>query len=557
MTRFRPEDTPEEVIVRVRARAADGWEQVWSEEGTLAVAKLRLAGVYDDRQDGLFMLRIRIPGGRLSWEQAETVGWIAEELARKPSPELEGPDAFLELTTRQDIQLHWVRFERLPEIWDRMAAVGLLSLQACGDTARNVTSCPVAGIARDQVLDAAPLVSRVDAYLLRNPAVSAFLPRKFKICITGCPTDCVQARINDLVFTPARRAGLLGFHVWAGGGLSDYPRLASSLDLFVGPEAVLDVAVACLQLYRELGDPTHKAVNRFRALVAELGSERVRDELLRRLSFPLPAAGEDLSTWEASDHLGVHPQVDPERVYVGLNVPVGRLVPAQLVEAARLAREYGDGGIRLTQRQNLVLTGVEPTVLPALRREPLLRALRPEPDPFERAVVACTSAPFCKFGIFNVKEKGLELTEHLRASVSPAAAARLDDLRVHVSGCKAACAQVHVGHLGLRASLAKDEAGYQEAFDVAVGGAPAHGRLARWVAIEVPAPRVFERIGQLLEGYAAESEAGESLDAYLARLPDERLAATFVDRTNGNGHAGDDSVLAAGADPLSLEGERP
>jgi len=206
---------------------------------------------------------------------------------------------------------------------------------------------------------------------------------------------------------------------------------------------------------------------------------------------------------------------------------VGRLTGDELIEAGRLAREYGDGGIRLTQRQNMILTGVVPGRLAALREEPLLQRLRPAPDPFERAVVACTSAPFCKFGIFNVKEKGVHLIRHLRATVPAGAAARLDGLRLHMSGCKAACAQVHVGHLGLRATLGKSEDGYGEAFDIAVGGAPGRGRLARWVAIEVPVSRAFQGIAQVLETYAAEAGQGETLDAYLARQTEDRLARFF------------------------------
>ena len=198
------------------------------------------------------------------------------DFSRKPSPALEGPDGFVEPTTRQDSQLHWIAFDALPAIWERFDAAGLTSLQACGDTARNVTGCPVAGIDAHQVLDAAPIVQEVNERVLANPAVSAFLPRKFKIAISGCPTDCVVAGVNDLAFTPARGDGRLGFNMRAGGGLNDYPRLTSSLDLFAPPEQVADVVEACLRLFRELGDPQHKAVNRFRALVHELGPARIR-----------------------------------------------------------------------------------------------------------------------------------------------------------------------------------------------------------------------------------------------------------------------------------------
>ncbi len=527
MSHFSPDDTPRQVLVRVRELAPLGWEEVERREGALAVAKLRLAGVYDDRQDGFFMLRLRLPGGRLTWEQAVVIGEIARRYTAKPSPALEGPDRFIEFTTRQDIQLHWLRFEALPEVWQRLESAGLTSLQACGDTARNVTSCPVAGIDPGEVVDATPIVQEVNQYLLDHPDVSAFLPRKFKIAITGCPTDCVFARIQDLAFTPARRNGAPGFHVWVGGGLSDYPRLASPLDLFVPSERVLDVVLATLRLYCELGDYTHKAVNRFRALVHALGPARLQEELLARLPANLPPAGQDCSTWQACDHVGIRPQRQDGLNYVGLSVPVGRLSGDELIEIARLARDYGDGELRITQRQNMILTGVTAGRLQALLEQPLLGRYSPSPHPGERAVVACTSAPFCKFGIFNVKAKGLESIQFLQANLSSRAQARLEGLRLHLSGCKAACAQIHVGHVGLRATLGKDEESYFEAFDVAVGGAPGQGRLARWVALEVPVSEAFRGIARLLETYAAEAPKDEPLEEYLARLPAARLAAFF------------------------------
>jgi ferredoxin-nitrite reductase len=538
MGHFQPEDPPRQVINRVREQAAYGWQAIWSEDGALAVAKLRLVGVYDDRQNNCFMLRIRIPGGQLTWQQAAVIGQIAQECSRKPSVEYEGPECFVELTTRQDVQIHWLRFEALPAIWDRLESVGLTSLQACGDTARNVTSCPVTGIDPDAVLDTSPILREVNQYLLETPGLGAFLPRKFKITITGCPTDCVLARINDLAFTPACREGTLGFHIWAGGGLSDYPRLASNLGLFVRPPEVVAVVGAFLRLYQDLGDPVHKAVNRFRALTDALGPDRLRAELLARLPFVPLDAGKDLSTWRPCDHLGVHRQIASDLFYVGLNVPVGRLSADELIEVARLVRDYGDGQIRLTQRQNLILTGITAEGLMDLRREPLLHRLRPEPNPFERAVVACTSAPFCKFGIFNVKEKGVALAEYLRATVPGSTAERLEGLRLNLSGCKASCAQTHIGHLGLRATMGKDADGYHEAFDVAAGGDLSRGRLASWIAYGVPVDRVFRGISALLEAYATEMLAGETFESYLERQSTDRLAAFFTDDPPSSGASG-------------------
>lgn len=514
---FLPTDRPTEVIGRVRAWTAAGREPPDAETAPAAIGKLRLAGVYDDRQQGFFMLRTRIPGGRLTAAQAEVVAQVAEHHSVRPAGE-EAPARFVEITTRQDLQLHWIRFEDLPAIWDLYGAVGLTTLEACGDTLRNVTACPVAGLDPEEALDAGPVVAAVTSLGLNDPDLAAFLPRKFKVAVTGCRTDCVLARLNDLAFTPANREGSVGFNVHAGGGLSDSPRLASPLDLFVPPGAVPEVVRAALLLFRERGDFEHKAVNRFRVLVDRLGPEEIAAEVRSRLPFEAAPAGEDLSTWSAEDHLGVRPERRPGRVSVGLSVPVGRLAAGELAELARLARSYGDGELRLTQRQSVILTGAREDRLSELLAEPLLGRLRPDPDPFERAVVACTSAPFCKFGIFDVKEKGGELIEYLRRTVALPAGGGLPGLRIHLSGCKASCGQTHAGHIGLRAAVGKDEAAQHAAFDVALGGDVGAGRLARWVAAEVPVERAFAAVAALLDTAAADPRGPAGL-ADLPALP--------------------------------------
>jgi ferredoxin-nitrite reductase len=509
---FTTGQTPAEVVRAIETRGPLHWDELGPEERALGISKLRLAGVYDDRQEGRFMLRIRIPGGRIDAAQLEVVAGVVHDYALRPRGE-EGPDRFAEITTRQDLQVHWIRFESLPEIWGRFRAVGLSSERACGDTLRNVTCCAVDGVDAEAVLEAAPVVAGLGALALQEARLTAFLPRKFKVAVTGCRTDCVSARLHDLAFTPGRRDGTLGFNVHAGGGLSDSPRLASPLDLFVRPEEVPAVVRVALELFAQRGDRRNKAVNRFRILVHELGPRAVGETIRRRLpSRPAPA-GEDLSSWRAADHLGVHPDRSG-RFYVGLCVPLGRLTAEELAGVARLARRYGDGGIRLTQRQNLVLTGVaDPD---ALLAEPPLERLRAFPDPFERAVLACTSAPFCKFGILDAKTYGAELIDCLRGRVPAEAWDRLQGLRVHLSGCKASCAQVQAAHIGLRGSIAKGPDALAEAFDIALGGDVGHGRLGRWASLEVEAPRAFEAVVRALVETARSDQGPEMIAETMA-----------------------------------------
>jgi len=431
MPLFGTTDPPAAVMATIREQLAAGGLHDLLAEGITLAQKLRLVGVYDDRQEGFFMLRTRIPGGRLTWQQAEAIGRVAGEFSLRPAggaPDL--PERFIEITTRQDIQLHWIRVSDLGAIWDRFEAVGLTSLQACGDTARNVTGCPVSGIDSGERLHTFPLVQALDSRVLGDSERGAYLPRKFKIAITGCLDDCILAGINDLAFTPAERDGQTGFSAWVGGGLSDYPRLASKLDLFVTPTG------SSMSPPRSSTSSRPSGTTRTRPSTASGASSRSWGPSVCSASCwtacrAVGARRTELTRSPRYDHVGVHPQPQPGLSYVGLAVPVGRMLAGDLAEAARLAREYGDGNVRLTPRQNLVISGVGDQRLPGLLREPLLERFSPNPRPFVRSVVACTSAPFCKFGIFNVKQRGVELASLLDDGVEDG---EFPPVRLHLSG---------------------------------------------------------------------------------------------------------------------------
>ena len=537
---FHAEQVPEEILAAIVAAGPRHWEDLHpSDRGSVGNARLRLVGVYDDRFEGTFMLRTRIPGGRLTAAQVDVLAGVVRDFSVHAEGSQGEPDRFGEVTTRQDLQIHWIRFEHLPEIWRRYAEVGLGSLQACGNSMRNVTACAVDGIDPRAAFEVGPIVDAIGAIARDEPRLTAFLPRKFKVVLTACPTDCAVARIHCLAFTPARRDGTLGFNVHAGGGLSDYPRLASALDLFVEPAQAPAVVHAALRVYRSFGDYENPSINRFRALVHELGAERVASELRDRLPFEAPSAGEDLTTWKPEDHVGVHPDVEGTS-YVGLSVPLGRLSADELSELARLARSHGDGRVRFTQRQNVVLTGVAD--VDALLAQPLLGRLTPSPDPFERGVVACTSAPFCKFAILAMKPLGAKLIDQLRAHVPREGWDRLQGLRIHMSGCKASCAQIPVAHVGLRATMGNDGKGYHDAFDVAMGGDAGAPRLARWARGEVPVEAAFEGVTGLLTKVAKGELSLDDLSAGLspwsgvgsAPFPEE-VARTGGQRPRGLG----------------------
>src|ERR671926_820103 len=366
--------------------------------------RLKWVGIYPQNQGGnAFMLRIKVPGGVLAPDQVQVIGQMAIDFANGPISNPHCGNNFLDITTRQDIQMHWIKMEDVPEIWRRLEEVGMTTVQACGDSARNVLCCPVSGLGHDEVIDAYPVAQAISDYFTGNREY-ANLPRKFKMSVTGCLEDCAQAEINDIGMLPARLGdGTLGFNVRVGGGLSDGPRMASDIDVFVRPEDAVEITRGIAQVYGELGDRENRWTCRMRYLVQELGPEGFREELEKRTAFELMPAGEDLTKHYRGDHIGVHPQkvgagLKTAPYYVGLNVPVGRMSGEQFEEAGRLAQEYGSE-IRLATDQNLIITGVREERIDDLLAEPLLERYSPEPSAFERGVVACTGNEFCRFAI--------------------------------------------------------------------------------------------------------------------------------------------------------------
>jgi ferredoxin-nitrite reductase len=497
------------------------------------VERLKWVGLYPQRQGGdAFMLRIKVPGGRLDAAQARAIGEIADTFARGPAPNPVFGDAYLDITTRQDIQLHWIRIGAVPEIWGRLEAVGMTTVQACGDSARNVLCCPVSGLDADEVLDAHPVAQAVSDFFTGNREY-ANLPRKFKLSVTGCREDCAQAEINDIGLWPARlEDGTIGFDVLVGGGLSDGPRMASDIDVFVTPEPdrVVELFRAIAQLFGELGNRENRGLARMRYLVQELGPERFRAELAQRAAFRLETAGEALTRRYRGDHLGVHPQRQPGLHYVGLNVTVGRMAGRDLVEAARLAGEYGDGGLRLATDQNLILTGVPTERVEALLAKALLATHSPSPGAFERGVVACTGNEFCRFAIVETKARAAAWARELDRRLGPDEAGD-GIVRMHFSGCPASCAQPQIADIGFRGETAHRDDQIVEAVDIGLGGSlGTEAAFVDWVEGAKPVDEVPEALADLLTRYRAERRHGEAFHQWARRLPNAELRATLQGR---------------------------
>ena len=485
------------------------------------VERLKWVGIYPQKQGGdAFMMRVKVPGGVLTPEQAKVVGRIAADFAHGPEPNPHFGNNFLDLTTRQDVQMHWIRMQDVPEIWRRLEVAGITTVQACGDSARNVLCCPVSGLGREEVIDAYPVAQAINAYFTGNREY-ANLPRKFKISVTGCLEDCAQAEINDIGLLPARlEDGTLGFNLRVGGGLSDGPRMASDIDVFVKPEEAVEVTRGIAQVFGELGNRENRWIARMRYLVQEIGPEAFREELQKRASVFLTPAGEDLTRRYRGDHVGVHPQKEIGLSYVGLNVPVGRMGGEQFEEAGRVAEDYGTE-VRLATDQNLVITGVPEDRLDDLLAEPLLKSYSPNPGAFERGVVACTGSEFCRFGIVETKVRALEWAREMDRRVGNVGQ---EALRMHFSGCSASCAQPQIGDIGFRGETAKTQNSIVEGVDIGLGGSLGKdAAFIDWVEGAKPAEEVPDALVAVFERFEKERRDGEHFHEWARRKKTKEL----------------------------------
>lgn len=473
-----------------------------------------------------FMVRIRIPNGLLSSAQVRAVADIAERHAR----------GVADITVRQNVQLHWVTIESLPEVLETLWRAGLTTTGACGDVARNVTGCPVAGMDAEEIVDASPLALAIDREL-GGAADFYNLPRKFKISITGCKSWCSYPEINDVAFTATKRwrrgSEEIGFSLRVGGGLSADPHLAVKLNAFIEWSQVVRVARGVAEIFRaseSLRQSREKARLKFLFLQQGWSAERFLDELQQQIGFVLDRAeGEDVPEDIHRDHVGIHAQKQDGMVYVGASVLRGRITPQQLRVAADLAERYADGRVRTTTMQNLLIVNVPQRDAAAVARELDVAALPVQASVFARGTVACTGSEFCKLALTETKGFARWLTRELEE--------RLPDfqehLRLNITGCPNSCGQHWIADIGIEGKKIKVDGRMVDAYYFCVGGSVGQfASIARPVGYRCAATDVPDAIERLLVTFNDRRDAGENLRQFLARHSNEEirsiLAGSFV-----------------------------
>ncbi|KPI14821.1 Sulfite reductase (ferredoxin) [Actinobacteria bacterium OK074] len=468
----------------------------------------------EELDDSYFMLRVRIDGGRLSTRQLKVIGEISQEFARGTA----------DITDRQNIQLHWIRIEDVPAIWDRLEAVGLSTTEACGDTPRVILGSPVAGIAADEIIDGTPAVDEIHRRIVGNKEFSN-LPRKFKSAISGSPLLDVAHEINDIAFVGVTHPEHgPGFDVWVGGGLSTNPKIGQRLGAWVPLDEVPDVYEGVISIFRDYGYRRLRTRARLKFLVADWGIAKFRqvleDEYLKRKLTDGPAPDQPVARWR--DHIGVHQQQDG-RYYIGFAPRVGRVDGTTLTKIAELAEAHGSGRLRTTVEQKMIVLDVDEAQIDSLVEGLEALDLTVKPSPFRRGTMACTGIEYCKLAIVETKARGASLIDELERRIP-----EFDEpITININGCPNACARIQVADIGLKGQLVLDDNGEQvEGFQVHLGGAlgleAGFGRKVR--GLKVTSQELPDYVERVLRRFQEQREDGERFATWAARASEEALS---------------------------------
>ena len=471
----------------------------------------------EELDDKYFMLRIRIDGGQLSHDQLVTVADVSRRFGRGTA----------DVTDRQNIQLHWVRIEDVPAIWEALESVGLSTTEACGDTPRVILGCPLAGIDAEEIIDATPEIRETAARYVGNPEFSN-LPRKYKSAISGCAAQCTVHEINDVAFVGVPGPdGEPGYDLWAGGGLSTNPMIGKRLGAFVRPGQVPEVWAGITSIFRDYGYRRLRHRARLKFLMADWGPERFREVLERDyLGYPLadgpapkaPGSGQ-------RDHVGIHMQRDG-RYYVGFAPRVGRMSADSLALVAGLAAEYGSGRVRTTTEQKMVILDVPEARTAELAAELARADLPATPGVFRRSTMACTGIEFCKLAIVETKTRASGLIAELERRLP----GFTEPITINVNGCPNSCARIQTADIGLKGTLLTLPGGEQvEGFQVHLGGSldggdgesSGFGRKVR--GLKTTADQLPDYVERVLRRFDSGRMPGETFAAWAARAREEDL----------------------------------
>ncbi len=463
------------------------------------IVRLQWYGMYHDKPKiGTFMMRIKIPGGILTPAGLRTIGEISEQFGRDQG----------ELTTRQNIQLHYITLDRFPEIFEKLKGAGLTTLGGCGDVVRNITGCPVDGVDQEEHFDVTGLLAQAAGFFYGNRDYSD-LPRKHKITISSCHYQCNAPEINCVALVGFVKDGIPGFAVRVGGGQSSTPRLSRHLGVFVRPDESMALLRAILDVWQSTTEYRISRVKaRLKFMIDDYGADGFRQLVEARLGRELEPLAELPLPDLDSDHMGINEQKQKGLYYVGIPVYLGTMSGSQMRAVAGLVESYG-GDIRLTRRQNFILTGI-----PRERLDEVIGRIGEIGFPHDAnglyaSSIGCIGDPHCNYAVTPTKTKLATIIERLVGDFGDAVAG----LKVNLDGCPHACAQHWTGDIGLQGTTGRGPNGEPlEAFDIILrGGLGKDAAIGKPILRRVPSALVEDYVSRLVAGYSAAPVARRDL----------------------------------------------
>jgi len=475
-------------------------------------------GIYGQRQDGVQMIRVKLPGGRVTPAQLEVIADCIEDYAGQ----LDMPK-FAHITTRQDIQSHFVALKDTPAFLRRLHAVGLTTREACGNTVRNVSACFLAGVCPSEYADVSVHAQRFAEHFLRHPLAQQF-PRKFKVAFSGCATDCGLSGMHDIGFVATENDGRRGFQVWAAGGLSTQPVAAMLLEEFIEERELLVVGEALMRMHFKYSDRKRRARARMKYVMLQLGEDGFREEYQKQRAaidkVHTRDRAYDEAVWRKPSGgfpFNGNPVVDQhdENKAILLNVFRGDLTPEQCRTVSRAANAAGTEDLRVTPEQGMVISSVPEEKVQGVLDTLHVAGIQTEYARAIADIVACPGTETCRLGI--TSSRGLaEALQPLMAEIRMDP--ELSGLRVKASGCQHSCGQHHIADLGFHGLAKKVEGHAVPHYQLHVGGSGRGGEHFAFATNPVPAKKAPEAGIAILQAYKVQRAAGESVHDWAARI---------------------------------------
>ncbi len=441
-------------------------------------------------EEKYFMKRVKLKDGKIDKNALKILSKIGLKYAK----------GYIDFTTRQNIQFHYIQIKDLPKIFKSFEGTDLTSRLASGDAPRKIVSCPVSGIDKNEIIDTTPLVKELDSFFDSHAKDYSNLPRKFKIGIGGCKCHCINHEIQDVAFTAFNANGKVLFDLTIGGGLAKSKRFASRANRYIRFEQVKDVTIAICEIFKEFGNRKNRSKARVRHLLEEWGMEKFVDEIEKRVDFELIKGYNEpnITPSNLRGHYGIHKFDQYKNSYIGCATNRGRLSGYEFQELYRLVDKYDADGISLTTSQNFIVYGIDNDNIYKFEQELNDIGFKTKLSAFEFKTQSCTGLPFCKFAATQTKDFTSSLISYLEKRFP-----RFDkNISLAVSGCPNGCSHPYIADIGLIGTKIKTQHGRVGGYEVFLGGKLSgenNSKFAESTNKKLQVSEINEYIGDIIE----------------------------------------------------------